>query len=74
MDNPLKQFLPVEERSDGVYLKVGREQKEKISIQSLIKALQDGLRSRRRRSPKSFLTAALISATYRPLPRWPKVR
>jgi uncharacterized protein len=39
--NPLKSFVPVEERSDGVYISVSREDSSKISIDAMIGALKN---------------------------------
>ena len=39
MQNPLAQFLPVEDRIDGVYIKVPRERKGKIACDKIIGVL-----------------------------------
>ena len=40
MANPLASFIPVEERSDGVYIKVTREAAAALKVDLMIKALQ----------------------------------
>jgi uncharacterized protein (DUF342 family) len=41
VDNPLKKILPVEDRLDGVYIKVAREAKDSIRIEAIAAALQN---------------------------------
>lgn len=41
MKNPLSQFVPVEERGDGVYIKVTRDIKDKISLKKIVQVLED---------------------------------
>ncbi len=40
MQNPLVQFLPVEDRVDGVYLKIPREKKGRISCENIFAVLE----------------------------------
>ncbi len=39
MTNPLTQFLTVDDRSDGVFITISRDKKDKISLDKLIRAL-----------------------------------
>ena len=43
MANPLKPFVPLEERSDGVYIKVTREAAPTLKVDEMINALQTAL-------------------------------
>lgn len=43
MENPLKQFFPVEERPDGVYIKVGRDIRDRIALPAVQTALQSAM-------------------------------
>lgn len=43
MDNPLKKYVEVEERSDGVYIKVTRAVRDSVTVETLEKVLKDAL-------------------------------
>ncbi|MBD3315681.1 MAG: DUF342 domain-containing protein [Chitinivibrionales bacterium] len=43
MQNPLAKFVGVEDREDGVYIKVTRKQRDTITVHELIRALQAAL-------------------------------
>jgi hypothetical protein len=39
VENPLTKLIPVEEREDGVYIKIHREDRDKVHFEDIIKAL-----------------------------------
>ena len=41
--NPLSKFVQVEERPDGVYIKISRTEKDRIKIEEMIQALDQSL-------------------------------
>ena len=43
MKNPLEQFFPVEERPDGVYIRVNRAKRDSVSFDTVIRVLEQSL-------------------------------
>jgi uncharacterized protein (DUF342 family) len=41
--NPLSKFVPVEERIDGVFIKIGRMEKESVKLEDMIKVLDQNM-------------------------------